>query len=44
MPDSIPPDEAIDLTGKTVGDYQVLRKLGQGGMGDGLGVQANGLR
>ena len=33
MPDPISPEDAVDLTGKTVGDYQVLRKLGQGGMG-----------
>ena len=33
MSDAIAPEDAVDLTGKTVGDYQVLRKLGQGGMG-----------
>jgi serine/threonine-protein kinase len=28
-----PADPPLDLTGRTVGDFQVLRKLGQGGMG-----------
>jgi eukaryotic-like serine/threonine-protein kinase len=27
------PDAQIDLTGKRLGDYQILRRLGQGGMG-----------
>jgi len=32
MPTS-PPEPSIDLTGRTLGDYQLLRKLGQGAMG-----------
>src|SRR5262245_55426851 len=27
------PNAEIDLTGKNLGDFQVLRRLGQGGMG-----------
>jgi len=30
---SAPPGQEIDLTGKTMGDYKILRRLGQGGMG-----------
>ena len=35
MADPVPPpdDPTPDLTGRTLGDFQVLRKLGQGGMG-----------
>src|SRR4051812_43451591 len=34
MPDPAPPSDApADLTGRTLGDFQVLRKLGHGGMG-----------
>jgi eukaryotic-like serine/threonine-protein kinase len=39
MPDSVPepaaepPKPPPDITGRTLGDFQVLRKLGQGGMG-----------
>ncbi len=40
MPDPLPlpvevatPEAAADLTGRTLGDYAVLRKIGQGGMG-----------
>ncbi len=34
MPDPAPPSEPpTDLTGRTLGDFQILRKLGQGGMG-----------
>src|SRR5437899_7233421 len=29
----VPPPDAADLTGRTVGDFLVLRKLGAGGMG-----------
>src|SRR5215213_2039807 len=28
-----PADEALDLSGRTIADFRVLRKLGQGGMG-----------
>jgi len=39
MSDAIPPPHAAvaplpDLTGRTLGDYQVLRRLGTGGMGE----------
>ena len=30
---SVPPP-GPDLTGRTLGDYQILRRLGRGGMGD----------
>lgn len=35
MADPLPPpdDPTTDLTGRTLGDFRVLRKLGQGGMG-----------
>src|SRR6476619_3945365 len=33
MPETAPDPEPPDLTGKTVGEFEVLRKLGQGGMG-----------
>jgi len=37
MPDASPPLEKpeplVDLTGRTLGDFHILRKLGQGGMG-----------
>jgi serine/threonine-protein kinase len=37
MPEASPPPETpeplVDLTGRTLGDFQILRKLGQGGMG-----------
>ncbi|MGL6094972.1 MAG: serine/threonine-protein kinase [Fimbriiglobus sp.] len=36
LPDSVDPVDplpAVDLTGRTVGDFHVLRKLGAGGMG-----------
>lgn len=32
-PAPTPTDGSVDLTGRTLGDYQILRKLGQGGMG-----------
>src|SRR5581483_9309625 len=28
-----PPDAAADLTGQTVGDFHILRRIGTGGMG-----------
>lgn len=30
---AVPPGQSFDLTGKTLGDFHVLRRLGQGGMG-----------
>ncbi len=33
QPAEKPPTPEADLTGRTLGDYQVLRRLGQGGMG-----------
>src|SRR5689334_6645559 len=32
-PDTVAPTPAVDLTGRTFGDFLVLRRLGQGGMG-----------
>lgn len=33
VPAALPPDAAVDLTGKTFGDFRILRLLGRGGMG-----------
>ena len=32
-PPATPPPPLPDLTGRTLGDYQILRRLGTGGMG-----------
>src|SRR5689334_344375 len=32
-PNPTGPDEGLDLSGRSLGDYRVLRRLGQGGMG-----------